>query len=147
MENITLPIIAIIISSLSPIVAILIYRRNKEHIKEIDSENKEFLQKLHNDKMRQSNVNNVVNKYFELTKSLKDTGISALIKAGLSNLQTENEAKQAIGNISSSVAKHPLGRYQHDIEQVGILKVFKSINLEILKNPGLDKVLSELKLH
>lgn len=100
---------------------------------------------LHDDTKGETRINAVVFEYRRLYTSSQSSNISALIQAGMSTLQNESEAKEAIKRIATLHAK-PLSPYQKEIEEVGILRFFQNITFQQYNIPGkFDEIISELR--
>lgn len=134
MWSLSLSIMAIVISIVSPITAVIIYKKSIL-----------FAQKLHDDKSESDRVKAVVDKYVDLANKGKDSGIGALVRAGIKNLKSEQEISKALSDIANQVGKHPLGCDQKKVEDAGLLRFFEMFEFELFKNGGADAIIERLK--
>ncbi|MEO8400748.1 MAG: hypothetical protein ABI597_02990 [Gammaproteobacteria bacterium] len=140
-----LTIIGLIISLISPIVAIYLYKENKKFVLAMSDKNSEYIKQLHSEKVSAEKMENVIASFLQMYNASKDTGISALIKSGISSLDKEHEMKYIIAEVQIRTGKHPLGSYASQIEQAGLLNFFKKIDLPTFKtSSGMEKVLEEI---
>lgn len=141
----SLTVIGLIISFISPIVAVVLYQRNKKFVLELSEKNDNFIKQIHAERLSTEKMTHVIDAFLAMYNASKDTGISALIKAGITSLDNEHEINYVLAEIENCTGKHPLGRYQESIEHGGILKFFKKVDLPSLKiNGGIEKIIEQL---
>lgn len=137
-----LTIIGLIISLISPVVAILLYIENKKFVLRLSTNNLKFLDKLHAEKIYLEKTANIINSFLQMVNASKDTGISALIKSGIKSLDKEYQMEYVISAIKDRTGKDPLGQYAAQIKQKGFLNFFQIIDLKTLKTDnGIEKLL------
>jgi hypothetical protein len=141
----TLTILEALISITSPLVAIYLYDKNKKFIADLTKKNELFIQKIYQDKLTSEKNMAVLTEYLVMYNSSKDSGISALIKAGVASLNSNQDIKYVFTEIQSRTGKHPLGKYANPIEQAGLLKFFKNIDLQSFKESGgIENIIEKL---
>lgn len=140
----TLTIIGLVFSLISPLVAIYLYYTNKKFVLELSKNNSEFIKQLHSENLSAEKMTNVVASFLEMYNARKDTGISALIKGGVSKLDNEYEIEYVVAEIHNRTGEHPLGSNYTKIKQAGLLNFFKKIDLPTFKTNGVEKVIQEI---
>ncbi len=143
----TLTFIEIIISLISPIVAIYLFSANKKFILKQSKDNDEYIKQLHSEKISIEKMDGVIASFLAMYNASKDTGISALIKSGIKSLNNEHEVNYTVAEIHNRTGKHPLGNYKAQIEQAGVAIFFQKIDLPTFKiNGGIEKIIAEINL-
>lgn len=132
----TLAIIGIIISLISPIVAIYLFSANKKFVLDQSRRNDEYIKQLHSETISIEKMHSVISSFLEMYNTSKDTGISALIKSGIKSIYNEHEINYIIVEIHNRTGKHPLGRYNTQIAQADLVVFFQKIDLPTFKTSG-----------
>jgi hypothetical protein len=142
----TLTIIGIIISLISPIIAVYLFSANKKFVLDQSKRNTEYIKQLHSEKISIEKMDGVISNFLEMYNASKDTGISALIRSGIKNINNEHEINYIIAEIHNRTGKHPLGNYNTQIEQAGLVVCFQKIDLLTLTNKGIEEIINEINL-
>jgi hypothetical protein len=140
----TLTIIGVIISLISPIVAVYLFSANKKFVLDQSKKNTAYIKQLHSEKISIEKMDNIISSFLEMYNESKDTGISALIKSGIKSIDNEHGINYIIAEIHNRTGRHPLGSYKAQIEQASIAIFFQKIDLPTLKTSGgIEKIISE----
>ncbi len=76
-----LALFGLLISLVSPLVAIYLYYLNKKFVNDITNKNELFIHKIHKEKISLEKNEYVLSQFIDPFSSSKDTGISALIES------------------------------------------------------------------
>ncbi len=76
-----LALFGLLISLVSPLVAIYLYYLNKKFVNDITNKNELFIHKIHKKKISLEKNEYVLSQFIDPFSSSKDTGISALIES------------------------------------------------------------------
>jgi hypothetical protein len=140
-----LTIIAILISLISPLVAIYLDYKNKKFVADIATQNELLIHKIYKEKINFDNIEKVLTEFMDMYNASRDTGISALIKSGVASIDNEEHIKYVITEIQNRTGKNPLGKYSEQIAQVGLLNFFKNTNLQSYKDSGgIENIIEKL---
>lgn len=91
-------------------------------------------------------VQRVFDKYMDLHNASKDTGISALIRAGVARIQNEKDIRYIVSEIQNKTGSHPFDVYSEQMKDINLVKFFKEIDEESLRESGkVESVINKLK--
>lgn len=84
---------------------------------------------------RQARINHVAAEYLNLSQGFKrtDTGLSALIKAGIWTLKNDREIREVVGKIMDHGEESPFGAFHDRIMKLNLWEYFK-----VAKERGYD---------
>ncbi|TAK76441.1 MAG: hypothetical protein EPO11_04200 [Gammaproteobacteria bacterium] len=141
-----LEIIGIIIALASPLLAVYLYYANKKFTQDIAHNNEIFIHKIHKEKLFSEKIDRVVSQFLDMYNSSKDTGISALIRSGIGNLDSNEDIQFVLTELEKRTGKKPLGKDNDAIKQVGLLKFFQHTDLNKFREcNGIENIIKELK--
>ena len=138
-------LLSLFISIITIITVISLYFKNKKLTFHLHNKIKEFSKDLFNEKQSSDRINNVIDSFLDLYNSNKDTGVLALIRSGIKNLETEDEIVEAISVIQNRIGENPLGSMIERIKEVGLFKFFKIATLNSIKKDGIEECLKRVK--
>ena len=145
--SLTVSILGIIISGVAIYIAIYVYQKVYKQAEIHHEESLRRTEAQHENNLREARINPVVGKYQELLNSHISSDIDALTRIGISNLLSEEEAREAIRQIANlQGGRNPLSSKQKEIEEVGVLRFFQNITRDQLKIQGkLDEIIGILR--
>lgn len=135
MDKSTIEIILLVIAIIIAIVVpIRLSKKDANHASE-----------LHDNSEKTVRINAVVTKYAELLK-YQSSDIPALIQAGMTTLQSEEEAKEAVAQIANLQGQRsPLSSRESAIMEVGILRFFRNITLRQYQAGKMKEIIDKLR--
>lgn len=140
-----LSLLEILIALASPILAIYLYYKNTQFVKDITNKNEIFIHKIHKEKLSSEKIERVLSQFLDLHSSSKDTGISALIKSGIGSLDSNEDIQFVLIELEKRTGKKPLGKNDPIIKQVGLLTFFQYTDLNKFREcKGVENIIEQL---